>query len=62
MKRIPALLVGLALASMNTPSHAQQYSPAADSAEFKAMAAAIDAGIRAELGQTVTVEELRTFC
>ena len=56
MKPIPSLLFGLAITTMNLPAHAQQYSPAANSAEFKAMVTAIDAGIRAELKQPVVVD------
>ena len=51
------MTLGIAIALMNpTPAPAQQYSPAADSAEFKAMASVVDAGIRNELKQAVVVD------
>ncbi len=56
MNSLPSLLIGLALVSMNMPSQAQQYRPAGDSAEFKALAAVVVSGVRAELGQAVVVD------
>ena len=57
MKSLPVLIIGIAIATMNpSPAPAQQYSPAANSAEFKAMAVVVDAGIRNELKQPVVVD------
>lgn len=57
MKSLPVLLIGIAITAMNpTPAPAQQYSPAADSAEFKAIAVVVDAAIRNELKQPAVVD------
>jgi len=57
MKILASMTLGIAIAAMSpTPAPAQQYSPAADSAEFKAMAVVVDAAIRGELKQTVVVD------
>lgn len=57
MNSLASMTFGIAIAAMSpTPAPAQQYSPAADSAEFKAMSAVVDVGIRNELKQAVVID------